>query len=122
MMETGTWNGNKIPMLYTHFGVTPLVYKNGTENVAANTEFMGTLKWNIVQSSAPGLVSYICASESDNPHIHLNGRPTQTNPRVTFRDGTDALLTDSAGAEIGHYILTIRLTELHIENHKDRYA
>jgi hypothetical protein len=68
------------------------------------------------------LVSYIYAAESDNPHIHLNGRPTQTNPRVTFRDGTDALLTDSADAEIGHYILTIRLTELHIENHPDRYS
>lgn len=123
LMETGTWNGNKIPMLFTHFGNTPLVFKTGDTTVAANTEFMGTLKSEILQTSAPGLATYLYAAESDNPGIHLNGRPTQTNPRITFRDATLALLTDGAGAEIGHYVLTIHLTEQHIntKEHFDRY-
>ena len=123
MMQTGTWNGDKIPMIFVHFGNTPLVYKTGTETICANTEFVGVLKYTTLQNSTPALATYAYADESDNPHIHLNGKPTNTLPRITFRDATGALLTDSASAEIPHYILTARFTEKHdMPNHRDRYA
>ena len=123
MMETGTWNGDKIPILFGHLGTTPLVYKTGTQNVSANTEVMGMLKYNILQNATPALATYAYANGSDNPSIHLNSKPTNTSPRFTFRDATGALLTDSAGAEIGHYYLIMRFTEKHdLPNHKDRYA
>ena len=115
------WNGDKLAMLYTHFGNTPLVYKTDTTTASLNTEFMGFLTPKILQNSTPALATYLSAAESDNPHFHLGGRPTQYNPRVTFRDSTGALLTDSAGAEIPHYILMIRLTEV-ADYRIDRYA
>ena len=114
------WNGDKLAMLYTHFGNTPLVYKTLDTTSSANTEFMGFLTPKILQNSTPALATFLSASESDNPHFHLNGRPTETKPRITFRDATGAFLTDSAGAEIPHYTVTIRLTEVH-EKRKDRY-
>lgn len=115
------WNGDKIAMLYTHFGNTPLVYRTTDQTVSTNTEFMGYLFPSTLQNTTPALATYLSAKESDNPHFHINGRPTESKPRVTFRDATGAFLTDSAGAEIPHYTLTIRLTEIH-DTHKDRYA
>jgi len=117
------WNGDKIAMLYTHFGNTPLVYKTVDTTSSANTEFMGTLFPSTLQNTTPALATFLSAKESDNPHFHLNGRPTNTTPRITFRDATGAFLTDSAGAEIPHYTVTIRLTEVHnYKEHRDRYA
>jgi hypothetical protein len=121
---TGTFNGDKIAMLYVHLGNTPLVYKPIASTASTNTEFIGFLKPELVQTATPALATYLYASDSSNPNFHLNGRPTQQNPRITFRDATDALYTDSAGAELPHYILTMHLTEKHIDTreHRDRYA
>jgi hypothetical protein len=121
---TGTFNGDKIAMLYVHLGNTPLVYKPIASTASTNTEFIGFLKPELVQTATPALATYLYASESSNPNFHLNGRPTQQNPRITFRDATDALYTDSAGAELPHYILTMHLTEkrINIKEQTDRYA
>lgn len=115
-----TWNGDKLAQVFTHFGNTPLVYKTGDTTASATTEFMGYLFPSVLQNSTPALATILSAKENDNPHFHLGGRPTQYNPRVTFRDGSLALLTDSAGAEIPHYVLTIRLTEV-ADYRVDRY-
>lgn len=121
-METLAWYGDKIAQVFTHFGNTPQVYKMVDNTASLNTEFMGYLFPSVLQN-ATTLATYLSAKESDNPHFHINGRPTQQFPRITFRDGTGGLLTDSAGAEIPHYSLTIRLTEVHdLPNHRDRYA
>lgn len=122
--QTGTFNGDKIAMVFTHFGNTPLVYKTIDSTASANTEFIGYLKPEILQNSTPALATYLHAGDSDNPNFHLNGRPTQQFPRITFRDATGALYTDSVGAEMPHYILTIHLTEKHVDTreHRDRHA
>lgn len=121
---TGTFNGDKVAMVYTHFGNTPLVYKTTDTTASTNTEFIGFLKPELVQTATPALATYLYASETSNPNFHLNGKPTQPNPRITFRDATGALYTDSAGAEIPHYILTIHLTEkrINVKEQMDRYA
>jgi hypothetical protein len=121
-MGSLVWNGDKIAQVFTHFGNTPLVYKTLENTASANTEFMGYLFPSTIQT-ATAQATILSAKESDNPHFHLGGRPTEQKPRITFRDGTGGLLTDSASAEIPHYILTIRLTEVRSEeNRKDRYA
>lgn len=120
--QTLAWNGDKIALVFGHFGNTPLVFKTTDQTISANTEYLGTLQPAIFQNQTPALATYLYAVEGDNAHIHLNGKPTQQFPRITFRDGTLALLTDSLGAEIPHYILTLRLTEKHdLPGHTDRY-
>jgi hypothetical protein len=126
-MRALPWSGDKIAMVYLHLGNTPLVYRTGDQTISQNSEFIGTLKPTILQNTIPALATFLYANESDNPHFHLNGRPTDTKPRITFRDGTGALLTDSAGGEIPDYVLTVRLTEIfypkdYSKDYKDRYA
>jgi len=121
------WNGDKIAQVFTHFGNTPMVYKMLDTTASQNTEFMGYLFPSVLQNTTPALATILSAKESDNPHFHLGGRPTEQKPRIVFRDGTGALLTDSAGAEIPHYSLTIRLTEVFMpkdysKDYKDRYS
>jgi hypothetical protein len=118
-MGTLAWYGDKLAQVFTHFGNTPQVYKMVDNTASQNTEFMGYLFPSTLQN-ATTLATFLCAKESDNPHFHIGGRPTQQFPRITFRDGTGGLLTDSAGAEIPHYSLTIRLTEVK-DNRRDRY-
>lgn len=113
------WYGDKLAQVFTHFGNTPQVYKMLDATASQNTEFMGYLFPSVLQN-ATTLATFLSAKESDNPHFHINGRPTEQKPRITFRDGTGGLLTDSAGAEIPHYSITIRLTEVK-ETRKDRY-
>jgi len=122
--QTGAFNGDKLAMLYVHLGNTPLVYKPIVSTASTNTEFVGFLKPVILQNTTPALATYLCASNEDNHNFHLNGKPTQQFPRITFRDATDALYTDSLGAEMPHYILTLHFTEKHIDTreHRDRYA
>jgi hypothetical protein len=127
VMKALPWSGDKIAMAYIHLGNTPLVYRTGDQTISQNTEFLGYLFPSTLQNTTPALATFLSAKENDNPHFHLNGRPTETKPRITFRDGTGALLTDSAGGEIPDYVLTIRLIEViypkdYSKDYKDRYS
>lgn len=123
LMERGTWEGTKLPMVYIDSGNNPQVFRTTAETASQTTTFIGVLKFHVLQG-ASAQHSYCYAGETDNPHIHLTGRPTNPRPVITFRDGTGALLTDNAGAEIGHYIMNVRFTEIHynLKEHRDRYA
>jgi hypothetical protein len=109
--ENNTMDGTSLVQLQMDLGATSFAFETSPTNYANRSLFIGVLR---VNSNGVGAstTTFLQAGEQVNGRIHIKGRPTNQNPRVIVLDGAGVPFLDDAGAQLGHYILTLRLEKI----------
>lgn len=116
--ETNTLDGTSLIQVHLDLGATMFSFETSPTNYANRTLFIGTLRANSFGNGVGNTHTFLQAGETENGHIHIKGKPTNQNPRVVVLDGAGQPYLDDDGAELGHYILTLRMERLYNrENH-----
>lgn len=106
--EANSMNGTKNALVFVDLGTTTLCFNTSATNYANRSLFIGCLRTN-TQGNGAGAFTLLVANDTDNGHIHLKGRPRNQTIRVRVLDGSLDPFTDTASAELAHYVLGLRL-------------
>lgn len=100
--------GAKLPLIYIDLGTTPCVYSTSDTNYANQSLFLGTLFASEVVS---GDAQYLASHEQNEP-IKIRTRPMNQTPRVFVNNIDGTPFTDSVGADLADYVLTLHLKKI----------
>lgn len=103
--EANDLDASKTCSIHTNLGST-LVYSAGAETASQTSTYLATLKPREV-----GTATYLSCEHNDNAPICLQ-TPRSNVINIQMRDGNNAVYTDSVGAELANYILTLRFTKV----------
>ena len=110
--ETNTLDGTSLVQVQLDLGASTFSFETSPTNYANRTLFIGTLRMNSFGNGVGNTFTFLQTSDTDNGHIHIKGRPTNQNPRIIVLDGAGQPYVDDAAAELGHYILTLKMERL----------
>lgn len=100
--------GDKLPLVYIDLGTSSHTYSTSATNYANQTLFLGTLFSSEVVS---GDAQYLSSHEQNEPKI-IRTRPMNQSPRIFVRNIDGTPFTDSIGAELAEYVLTLHLKKI----------
>lgn len=105
---TNKKTGDKLPLVYIDLGASSSAYSTSASNYANQTLFLGTLFASDVVS---GDAQYLASHEQNEP-ITIKTRPINQSPRIFVQNIDGTPFTDSIGADLADYVLTLHLKKV----------